>query len=56
MKEFGEDDGVVYVDKSEDVITIAVELSQNGDVNKFGLKAGDFAIKIAGIISPTNLR
>ena len=45
MKEFGEDNGVVYVDKPEDVITKAVELSQNGDVNKLGLKARNFAIK-----------
>lgn len=39
MKEFSEDNGVVYVDKPEDVIAKAIELVQNGSVTELGLKA-----------------
>jgi len=43
MKEFGEDNGVVYIDKPEDVITKATELVQNGNMESLGLKARCFA-------------
>ncbi len=42
MKEFGEDNGVVYIDKPEDVIIKATQLVQNGDVESLGLKARRF--------------
>ena len=43
MKEFGEDNGVVYIDKPEDVITKATELDQNGNMESLGSKARRFA-------------
>ena len=43
MKEFGEDNGVVYVDKPEDVVEKALELMRNGDLKELGLKARSFA-------------
>lgn len=43
MKEFGNDNGVLYVDRSEDVVAKAVELVQNGSVNELGSKARSFA-------------
>jgi len=42
VKEFGEGNGVVYVDRPEDVVAKAVELVQNGAVEKLGLKARSF--------------
>ena len=42
MKEFGENNGVVYVDKPEDVIAKAIELVQNGSAMELGLKAREF--------------
>lgn len=39
IREFGEDTGVVYIDKPEDVIAKAIELIQNGSVAELGLKA-----------------
>lgn len=45
VKEFGEDNGVVYVDKPEDVVKKAVELIQNGSVAKLGSKARHFVEK-----------
>jgi glycosyltransferase involved in cell wall biosynthesis len=39
MKEFGEDNGVVYVDRPEDVIPKALELVNNGKLNQLGEKA-----------------
>ncbi|MFA5317829.1 MAG: glycosyltransferase family 4 protein, partial [Dehalococcoidales bacterium] len=39
MKEFGEDNGVVYVDTPDDVIAKAMQLMQNGKVAELGLKA-----------------
>lgn len=42
MKEFGEDDGVVYVDRPEDVVTKALELSAGGKLKELGLKARKF--------------
>ena len=43
MKEFGEDNGVVYVDRPEDTIAKAIELVQNGSVERLGSKARSFA-------------
>ncbi len=42
MKEFGENNGVVYVDKPEDVIEKAMELIQNGSLKELGSKARKF--------------
>lgn len=45
MKEFGEDNGVVYVDKPEDVVMKAIELIRNSKLEEIGLKARDFVKK-----------
>ena len=42
MKEFGENHGVIYVDKPEDVLEKAIELIENGTVKEEGLKARRF--------------
>jgi len=42
MKEFGEDNGVVYVDRPEDVINKAREMAGSGNLGKLGLKAREF--------------
>jgi len=42
MKEFGEDNGVVYVDKSEDVIAKVLNLVQNGIIEEVGSRARSF--------------
>ena len=43
MKEFGESNGVIYVDRSEDVVTKAMELLQNNRLEELGTKARSFA-------------
>ena len=45
MKEFGNDNGVIYVDKPEDVLKKAVELIENGTLKEQGLKAKGFVEK-----------
>jgi len=42
MREFGEGNGVVYIDKPEDVIAKAIELVQTGSVTELGSKARNF--------------
>lgn len=42
MEEFGESNGVVYIDKPEDVIVKALQLIQSGTVKELGLKARKF--------------
>ncbi len=42
MKEFGDDNGIVYVDRSEDVVKKALEIADSGAVNELGLKAREF--------------
>jgi glycosyltransferase involved in cell wall biosynthesis len=42
MKEFGEDNGVIYVDKPEDVLKKAIELIEKGRVEEGGRKARKF--------------
>ncbi len=42
IDEFGEDNGVVYVDRPEDVVAKALELVQNGSVEELGSKARSF--------------
>lgn len=42
MREFGEDNGVVYVDKPEDAITKATELIRSGKIEELGQKARSF--------------
>lgn len=45
MKEFGEGNGVVYVDRPEDTVTAAIELVRQGKVRELGLKARGFVEK-----------
>jgi glycosyltransferase involved in cell wall biosynthesis len=45
LKEFGEGNGIVYVNRPEDVIPKARELVARGDLSKLGLKAREFATK-----------
>jgi len=45
VEEFGEDNGVVYVDKPEDVIAKAIKLIQDGSAKELGLKAREFVQK-----------
>ena len=45
MKEFGEGNGVVYVNRPEDVVAKAIELIQNGRVEELGVKARSFVEK-----------
>lgn len=42
MREFGEDNGVVYVDKPEDVISRVQELLKSGKIEELGSKARKF--------------
>jgi len=42
MMEFGEDSGVIYVDKPEDVVGRAIELINTGKVNELSSKARNF--------------
>jgi glycosyltransferase involved in cell wall biosynthesis len=42
MREFGEDNGVVYVDKPEDAVTKAMELIQSDKIEELGQKARSF--------------
>jgi glycosyltransferase involved in cell wall biosynthesis len=42
MKEFGEDNGVVYVDKPEEAVAKAMELVQSGRIGELGQKARSF--------------
>lgn len=45
MKEFGQDNGVVYIDKPQDVVTKTLELIQNGSLEELGSKARSFVEK-----------
>jgi glycosyltransferase involved in cell wall biosynthesis len=45
MREFGEDNGVVYVDKPEDAVAKAMELIQSGRIEELGQKARGFVEK-----------
>lgn len=45
MKEFGQDNGVVYVDQPEDVIAKAIELVRKNRLEELGLKAISFVEK-----------
>jgi len=45
MKEFGNDNGVIYVDTSKDVLKKAIELIESGNVNRAGKKARKFIEK-----------
>lgn len=45
MKEFGEDNGIVYIDRPEDTVAKAIELVQNGTIEELGRKARSFAEK-----------
>jgi glycosyltransferase involved in cell wall biosynthesis len=42
MKEFGEGNGVIYVERTEDVLTKALELIGNGDIDILGSKSRSF--------------
>lgn len=43
MREFGEDSGIVYVEKPENTINKALELTRNGSIKGLGQKAREFA-------------
>jgi glycosyltransferase involved in cell wall biosynthesis len=43
MKEFGEDNGVLYINRPEEAVAKAIELKQNGSIKEFGRKARKFA-------------
>ncbi len=45
IKEFGEDNGIVYVDRPEDVVEKAIELIDSASVEVLGTKARSFAEK-----------
>jgi glycosyltransferase involved in cell wall biosynthesis len=45
MKEFGENNGVVYVDKPEDVVSKAAEIVNSNGLGQLGKKARSFAEK-----------
>ena len=45
MKEFGEDHGVIYVEKPEDTLDKAIELIENGTIKEHGLRARRFVEK-----------
>ena len=45
MKEFGEDNGVIYVDRPEDILKKAIELVENGTLKEHGSKARRFVEK-----------
>jgi len=45
MKEFGYDNGIIYVDKPEDVLKKAIELIENDSIEKEGKKARKFVEK-----------
>ena len=44
-KEFGEGNGMVYIDRPEDTIAKAIELAQNGAVEQLGSRARKYAEK-----------
>jgi len=45
MEEFGYDNGIIYVDKPEDVLKKAIELIENDSIEKEGKKARNFVEK-----------
>jgi glycosyltransferase involved in cell wall biosynthesis len=45
MKEFGDGNGVIYVDKPEEVLNKAVELIEKGTLKEHGLKVREFVKK-----------
>lgn len=45
MKEFGNDNGIIYVDKPEDVLKKAIELIEGGRIEEEGVKARKFVEK-----------
>ena len=47
MKEFGNGNGVIYVDKPEDAVRKAIELIENGEVKREGEKARSFVEKFS---------
>ena len=45
LKEFGDDNGVIYVDTPEEVLKEAIELVRNGRAKEEGIKARRFVEK-----------
>ena len=45
IREFGEDNGVIYVDKPEDIIAKVAKIVHNGRIKETGLKARQFVEK-----------
>jgi len=42
IKEFGESNGVIYVDRPENIIEKAIEIKDNGQIKELGVKARNF--------------
>ena len=42
IKEFGEDNGIIYVDRTEEVVKKAIDLVNNENLDKLGVKARSF--------------
>ena len=47
MKEFGENNGVIYIDRSEDTINKTLELISNDAVQREGKKARKFVERMS---------
>jgi glycosyltransferase involved in cell wall biosynthesis len=45
LKEFGESNGIVYVNRPEDVIQKAIEIVKNDSLKELGIKAREFATR-----------
>jgi glycosyltransferase involved in cell wall biosynthesis len=45
LKEFGESNGIIYVNRPEDAVPRSIELLESGSLNEFGVKARAFATK-----------
>ena len=45
LKEFGENNGVVYIDKPEDTIKVEIDMIENNVIDEIGLKAKQFIKK-----------
>lgn len=43
MKEFGDDSGILYIDRPEEAISKSIELADNGDLDRHGEKARSYA-------------
>ena len=56
MREFGEGNGVIYVDKPEDALERAVELIEGGMIEEYGVKARGLLRTMGGMMLWMSLR